>query len=143
MGWGIPAAIGAACARPGTRVALITGDGCMQMHGIEIAVAARYRLPVTYVVLNNAALGNVWLRAQTLGPVPDELTRIPDHDWAGLARALGVASETVRDPSAIAPALARAVATDGPCLIDFKTDRNAPTPVYDFAEEARRWSYHE
>lgn len=143
MGWGIPAAIGAACARPGTRVALITGDGCMQMHGIEIAVAARYRLPVTYVVLNNAALGNVWLRAHTLGPVPDELTRIPDHDWAGFARALGVAAETVRNPDEIAPALARAVATEGPCLIDFKTERNAPTPVYDFAEEARRWSYHE
>jgi acetolactate synthase-1/2/3 large subunit len=143
MGWGIPAAIGAACARPGTRVALITGDGCMQMHGIEIAVAARYRLPVTYVVLNNAALGNVWLRAHTLGPVPDELTSIPDHDWAGFARALGVQAETVRDPSEIAPALERAVAAEGPCLIDFKTDRNAPTPVYDFAEEARRWSYHE
>jgi acetolactate synthase-1/2/3 large subunit len=143
MGWGIPAAIGAACARPGTRVALITGDGCMQMHGIEIAVAARYRLPVTYVVLNNGALGNVWLRAHNLGPVPDELTRIPDHDYAGFARALGLQAETVRKPDEIDAVLARAMAAEGPYLIDFKTERNAPTPVYDFAEEARRWSYHE
>lgn len=143
MGWGIPAAIGAACARPGTRIALVTGDGCMQMHGIEIAVAARYRLPVVFVVLNNGALGNVWLRAHTLGPVPDELTRVPDHDWAGFARALGLQAATVRDPGEVEPALAAAVATDGPYLIDFKTQRDAPTPVYDFAAEAKRWSYHE
>ncbi len=143
MGWGIPAAIGAACARPGTRVALITGDGCMQMHGMEIAVAARYKLPVTFVVLNNSALGNVWLRAHELGPVPAELTSIPDHDWAGFAKALGLPSATVRTPEEIEPALNRAVATDGPMLIDFKTDKNSPTPVYDFAKEANRWSYHE
>ncbi len=143
MGWGIPAAGGGACARPGTRVALVTGDGCMQMHGIEIAVAARYKLPILYVVLNNGALGNVWLRAHQLGPVPSELTTIPDHDFAGFARALGLNAETVRDPSEIGAAMERALAIEGPTLLDIKTDRAAPTPVYDFAEEARRWSYHE
>lgn len=142
MGWAIPAANGVACARPGTRVAVITGDGCMQMHGIEIAVAARYRLPVTFVVLNNSALGNVWLRAHTLGEVPAELTSIPDHDWAGFARALGLSAMTVRDPGDIDAATAAAAAHDGPMLIDFKTEKNAPTPVEDFASEAARWSYH-
>jgi len=143
MGWGIPASVGAACARPGTRVALVTGDGCMQMHGIEIGVAARYRLPVTFVVLNNAALGNVWLRAHKLGPVPAELTTIPDHDWAGFATGLGLASATVRRPDEIEPTLARAMQEDGPFLIDFKTEKNCVTPVYDFSAEVQRWSYHE
>jgi thiamine pyrophosphate-dependent acetolactate synthase large subunit-like protein len=64
MGWAIPAAVGVQCARPDNRVAVITGDGCMQMHGVEVATAARYRLPIVYVVLNNGALGNVWLRAR-------------------------------------------------------------------------------
>ena len=77
MGWAIPAAVGVACARPGKRVVVITGDGCMQMHGIEVAAAARYGLPITYVVLNNGALGNVWLRAHKLGPLPAELTDDP------------------------------------------------------------------
>ena len=99
MGWAIPAAIGVQCARPQARVAVITGDGCMQMHGVEVQTAARYRLPIVYVVINNAALCNVWLRAQQLGPVPDELTRVPDHDWAGFARALGARGETVNDPA--------------------------------------------
>jgi acetolactate synthase-1/2/3 large subunit len=142
MGWAIPAAVGVACARPGTRVAVITGDGCMQMHGIEMAVAARYRLPITYLVLNNAALGNVWLRAHALGPLPAELTSIPDHDWAVFGRALGLAAETVREPGEIEPALARCLAVDGPALVDYKTERNAPTPVEDFAAEAAHWSYH-
>jgi len=143
MGWGIPAAIGAACARPGTRVALVTGDGCMQMHGIDVAVAARYRLPITFVVLNNSALGNVWLRAHKLGPVPAELTSIPDHDWASFGKGFGLAAATVRKPDEITPALARAMAEDGPFLIDFKTEKNAVTPAYDFAAETQRWSYHE
>ena len=143
MGWGIPASVGVACARPGTPVALVTGDGCMQMHGIEIAVAARYRLPIVYVVLNNGALGNVWLRARTFGPVPAELTSIPDHDWASFARGLGLEAATVRTPEEIEPALDRAFASGGAYLIDFKTEKNAPTPVYDFSAEVHRWSYHE
>ena len=89
MGWAIPAAVGVQCARPDRRVAVITGDGCMQMHGIEVQTAARYRLPIIYLVINNGALGNVWLRARQYGALPAELTSIPDHDWAGFARALG------------------------------------------------------
>ncbi len=57
MGWAIPAAVGVQCAQPGQKIAVITGDGCMHMQGIEIATAARYGLPILYVVINNAALG--------------------------------------------------------------------------------------
>jgi acetolactate synthase-1/2/3 large subunit len=142
MGWAIPAAVGVACAQPGLPVVVITGDGCLQMHGLEVAVAARYRLPIAYIVLNNGALGNVWLRAHALGPIPAELTTIPDHDWAGFGRALGVAGLTVRQPAELDPVFAQAFAGDGPCLIDVKVERNAPTPVEDFAAEAAHWSYH-
>ena len=142
MGWAIPAAVGVACAKPGVPVAVITGDGCMQMHGLEVAVAARYRLPIAYIVLNNGALGNVWLRAHALGPIPAELTTIPDHDWAGFGRALGVAGLTVRQPAELEPAFAQAFAGDGPYLVDVKVERNAPTPVEDYAAEVVHWSYH-
>jgi acetolactate synthase-1/2/3 large subunit len=143
MGWGIGAAIGAQAARPDDPVLLFTGDGCMQMHGIEIQTAARYNLGVTFVVDNNAALGNVWLRAHEEGPVPAELTRTIDHDWAAFAQALGVEATTVREPDEIAPALERALETDGPFLLDVKTERDAPTPVEPFAQAKAHWSYHE
>jgi acetolactate synthase-1/2/3 large subunit len=143
MGWAIPAAIGVQCARPDRRVAVITGDGCMQMHGMEVQTAARYGLPIIYVVLNNCALGNVWLRAHELGPLPAELTSIPDHDWAGFARSLGAQGFTVNDPAALEETYGKALAARGTVLIDVKTNKDCPTPVYDFAAGAKAWSYHE
>ncbi|SFK48276.1 thiamine pyrophosphate-binding protein [Methylocapsa palsarum] len=143
MGWAIAAASGVQCAQPGRRVAVITGDGCMRMNGIEVATAAHYGLPVIFVVMNNAALGNVWLRAHALGPVPDELTRLPDHDWAAFAAALGCRGETVRRPGDLAAAFERALEGPGPCVIDVKIDRAFGTPVHDWAAASAAFSYHE
>jgi acetolactate synthase I/II/III large subunit len=143
MGWAIPAAVGVQCARPDRRVAVITGDGCMQMHGIEVQTAARYKLPIIYLVINNGALGNVWLRARQYGALPAELTSIPDHDWAGFARALGAQGFTVHDPADLASTMQKALAAGTTVLIDVKADKDCPTPVYDFSAGARAWSYHE
>ena len=143
MGWAIPAAVGVQFARPKQRVAVITGDGCMQMHGIEVQTAARYRLPIVYVVINNGALGNVWLRARQYGPLPAELTSIPDHDWAAFARALGAQGFTVRDPAQLEATFQQALAAGTTALVDVKADKDCPTPVYDFSAGARAWSYHE
>ncbi|MEA2944895.1 MAG: acetolactate synthase large subunit [Alphaproteobacteria bacterium] len=143
MGWAIPAAIGVQCARPDRPVAVITGDGCMQMHGMEVQTAARYRLPIIYLVINNGALGNVWLRARQYGALPAELTSVPDHDWAGFARALGAQAFTVRDPAELAGTYAKALAARTTVLIDVKADKDCPTPVYDFNAGARAWSYQE
>ncbi len=143
MGWAIPASIGVQCAQPNRKVAVITGDGCMRMNGIEVSTAARYQLPIIFVVINNAALGNVWLRAHELGPVPDELTRLPDHDWAAFAKALGCRGETVRAPAELAGAFGRALEGAGPCLIDVKADKAFATPVKDWAAANAAYSYHE
>lgn len=143
MGWAIPAAVGVQCARPDRRVAVITGDGCMQMHGMEVQTAARYKLPIVYLVLNNSALGNVWLRTHQEGALPAELTTVVDHDWAGFARALGARGLTVADPADLPAAMAEAVALDAAVVVEVKADRACPTPVYDFAAGARAWSYQE
>jgi acetolactate synthase-1/2/3 large subunit len=143
MGWAIPAAVGVQCARPDRRVAVITGDGCMQMHGIEVQTAARYQLPIIYLVINNGALGNVWLRARQYGALPAELTSIRDHDWAGFARALGAQGFTVRDPAELQGTFEQALAAGTTALIDVKADKDCPTPVYDFNAGVRAWSYHE
>jgi acetolactate synthase-1/2/3 large subunit len=115
----------------------------MQMHGIEVQTAARYQLPIVYVVINNSALGNVWLRARQYGPLPAELTSIPDHDWAAFARALGAQGFTVRNPADLESMLQTALAARTTALVEVKADKNSPTPVYDFNAGARAWSYHE
>ncbi|MCB1495019.1 MAG: thiamine pyrophosphate-binding protein [Bauldia sp.] len=143
MGWGIGAGIGAKAARPDSPVVVFTGDGCMQMHGIEVQSAARFGLPVIYVVSNNQALGNVWLRMRKLGAVPMELTETVDHDWAGFARSLGAEGATVREAGELVPALEKALASNRTVVIDVKTDRAAGTPVEPYAEAKAAWSYHE
>ena len=59
MGFGIPAAIGAAFARPDHKTVAVCGDGGAQMTFEEVVVAVEHKLPVTFVVLNNACLGMV------------------------------------------------------------------------------------
>lgn len=143
MGWAIPAAIGVQCAQPSKKVAAITGDGCMHMHGLEVATAARYQLPIVYVVINNAAFGNVWLRAHQEGSLPSELTSLPDIDWAMFSQSLGGNGITVKHPDALAEAFSVAFKNRGPTVIDVKADKRFPTPVKEWAEAAAAWSYHE
>ena len=115
----------------------------MHMHGMEVATAARYKLPIIYLVINNGALGNVWLRAHQLGPVPAELTTLPDIDWAGFARALGGNGIAVAKPEDLEQALESALHNQGPTVIDVKAGKQYPTPVHDWAVAAAAWSYHE
>lgn len=143
MGWAIPAAVGVQCAQPNKKVAVITGDGCMRMAGIEVATAARYQLPIIYVVMNNAALGNVWLRAHTEGAVPDELTSLPDVDWAGFSKALGANGVTVKNPEDLSKVFNIALQNKGPTVIDVKVDKRFSTPVQDWATACAQWSYQE
>lgn len=142
MGWAIPAGIGAKAARPDAPVVVFTGDGCMRMHGMEVQSAARNGLPVIYVVSNNQALGNVWLRVHGEGPTPARVTEAPDQDWAAFARALGAEGETVRTADAIGPALQKALASGRTTVIDVKTERAAPTPIEPYAAAAAAYSYH-
>jgi acetolactate synthase-1/2/3 large subunit len=143
MGWGIPAGIGAKAASPNQPVVVFTGDGCMRMHGMEVQSAARFGLPVIFVVSNNAALGNVWLRARKWGEVPSALTEAPDQDWAAFGRALGCEGITVHRPDQLAPAFEQALAGNKACVIDVKTSKTATTPVEPYAEAAASWSYHQ
>lgn len=143
MGWAIPAGIGAKLARPQKPCCVVTGDGCMMMHGMEIQTAARFNVPVVYVVINNSALGNVYLRAVKEGQTPANLTMLPDHDWAAFAKSLGLQSETVKEPQNLVTAFKRAFASNAPYLIDIKCDKKFPTPVQPFAESKKTWSYHD
>jgi acetolactate synthase-1/2/3 large subunit len=59
MGYGFPAALGAAIGHPDRTVVAITGDGGFQMTAIELVTAAHYKVPVKVVILNNGYLGMV------------------------------------------------------------------------------------
>jgi acetolactate synthase I/II/III large subunit len=128
-------------ANPAAPVAVLTGDGCMHMHGIEIATAARYQVPVIFIVSNNSALGNVYLRARMANPGAAQMTLLPTVDWAAFGWALGAGGRRVETPDALAPALHEALASGGPFVLDVLTQRACPTPVGPFQAMADEYEH--
>ena len=75
-----------------------------------------------------------------------------NRPFAGACRAIRQAGYTgveiapftlVEDPATLNSTFEQALAADTTVLIDVKTEKNCPTPVYDFTAGARAWSYHE
>ena len=108
MGFAIPAAIGAAIARPDEKVVAVVGDGGAQMTFEELIVAVELKLPVTFVVVNNAALGMV-------------NTPITSPDFVKLAQAYGVKGVRVGDPAKLDAVIVRAVRAKTPVLVEVRT----------------------
>ena len=59
MGFGLPAAVGAAFAHPGKQVVCIAGDGSVQMNIQELATIYKHQLPIIIAIANNGVLGMV------------------------------------------------------------------------------------
>ena len=116
MGFGLPAAIGAAVGT-GKRVINVAGDGSFDMNMQELMTAARYELPVVQVVVRNGTLGMIekWQNEQYSGRVFQ--TGLPAIDYVAAARAMGVPGETAATPDALEDAMSRAFAHNGPYLI--------------------------
>ncbi len=111
MGYGVPLAIGAKMARPKQPCVAVVGDGSLLMHGMEIHTAVRYEVPLIIVVINNEALGNVYLRAigQDWPPKARELAEItPRLKYVDFARSLGADGILVEHPNELAGAFEQA-----------------------------------
>jgi acetolactate synthase-1/2/3 large subunit len=121
MGWAIAAGVGVKLAAPERPCAVVTGDGCMLMHGMEIQTAARYGVKILYVVLNNSAHGAIHIDAISNGSISEQFTRLPRHDWTAFASSLGVAARTVEHLDDLEHALNEAAQSDGPFLIEVVT----------------------
>ncbi|MCP3727499.1 thiamine pyrophosphate-binding protein [Paraburkholderia sp. CNPSo 3272] len=121
MGWAIAAGIGVKLAAPERPCVVVTGDGCMMMHGTEIQTAARYGIKVIYVVLNNSAHGAIHIDAMRGGLVSEQFTRLPRHSWTAFASSLGVAARVVNGIDELDEVLSEASRYDGPFLIEVMT----------------------
>jgi acetolactate synthase-1/2/3 large subunit len=121
MGWAVAAGIGVSLARPELPCVVVSGDGCMLMHGTEIQTAARYRANVLYIVLNNSAHGAIHIDAVSGADLSTDFSELPQHDWAGFARALGVRSARIERLEDLAAHMEQARAAPGPFLLEVMT----------------------
>ncbi len=117
MGWAIAAAIGAKLARPDVPMLVLTGDGCMRMHCMELATCAHYGLAVVFVLVDNHGYGSVYRRLSATGSRVAEHARLPPIDWLGLALGMGCRASAVDSRDALAAALADGLGYAGPSLI--------------------------
>ena len=124
MGFGLPAAIGAALAAPERTVVCFSGDGSLMMNLQEFSTLAEEGLNVKVVLMNNQALGLVFQQQNLFYGQRVFASRFPGvPDFVRLAEGFGIAAvdlDTSEDPRAT---LHEALRKPGPCLIHVSIDR--------------------
>jgi acetolactate synthase I/II/III large subunit len=146
MGFGFPAALGAAIGCPDRTVVAIVGDGGFQMTPWELTTAAHYKVPVKIAILNNGYLGMVrqWQQLFYGNRYSHSHLEPSNPDFVKLAEAYGAVGMRATHPDEVMPVLKAAMnITDRPVVMDFvvKAEENvypmipAGMSYYDMVEE--------
>ncbi|HEX3911846.1 MAG TPA: biosynthetic-type acetolactate synthase large subunit [Solirubrobacteraceae bacterium] len=139
MGFGLPAAMGAAVGCPDQLVCCIAGDGSVQMNAQELATCAQERIPIKVFVMNNGYLGMVrqWQELFWDGKYSHvETGEFPD--FVKLAEAYGATGMRFEDKSTLVADMKRAIETPGPVFVDVRVTREENTyPMIPAGQAAR------
>jgi acetolactate synthase-1/2/3 large subunit len=134
LGWAFCAGLGAKCACPDRPVVVFIGDAGMWYHIGEIETAVRRKINTVTVVNNNSG-GNQSVHGFDLaygGHATEKSRQLWQFTHVNLARVaedMGALGIRVEHPSELAPALARALASGRPAIIDVVTDVNVLAPL--------------
>jgi benzoylformate decarboxylase len=125
IGWGLPGALGVKLGLPDKEVVAVIGDGSAAWSMQSLWTAARYRIPVTFVITNNATYRQVKIvRKLVLGDYPlnerHEGMELDDPilNFSMLAQSMGVKGETVKKPEELSQALKTAIDSGEPRLVE-------------------------
>ncbi len=126
IGYGLPGAMGAQLAAPGSAVVGLTGDGGFNMVIGELETARRMKLGLTVIVVNNAASGYVKaLQHLMYGEGAYQSSDLEENNYAQIADAMGCHGARVETPDQLASTLHAAFAeTDRPSVIDVLVTRD-------------------
>ncbi|KRP51294.1 ubiquinone-dependent pyruvate dehydrogenase [Pseudomonas poae] len=116
----MPQAIGAQAAFPGRQVISMSGDGGFAMLMGDFISLAQLNLAVKVIVFDNASLGFVAMEMKAAGYL-DTGTELKNPDFAAMSNAMGILGIRVEQSEDLEPALRRALAHDGPVLVDVVT----------------------
>ena len=129
IGPGLPLAIGAAFGT-GKKTVLLQGDGGFMLHIGELATAVQYQLPIVVCLFNDGGYG-VLRAVQTLR-FEGRMAGVDLHtpDFVAVAKGMGLESERVKSATEFEGAFERAMAVDGPVLLDI--DMGSLEPIQAF-----------
>jgi benzoylformate decarboxylase len=130
IGWGLPAAIGVKLALPDRPVVGLIGDGSAMYTCQALWTAARYRIGVVFVILNNKSYRILKQRVRALRGHAEQVGHYvgmelldPAIDFLGLARALGIKAERAGTVHEATDLIAQGLKGNGSLLIDADIDR--------------------
>ena len=125
LGSGLPGALGVKLGLPHKPVIAVSGDGSAAWSMQSFWTAAHYRIPVTFVIVNNASYRQVKLvRKRVLGTYPLDEKHLgmeiddPIIDFIRLAGSMGVMGEAVRHPDDLHQALTAAIDSGEPRVVE-------------------------
>ena len=127
IGFSFPAAMGAWAATQedgpykGRKVISVSGDGGFGQYAMEFTTAVKYGMNITHVLMNNAELGKI-SKEQKAAEFQVWQTSLVNPSFAGFARACGGMGELVKTRERLDEALAKAIAHDGPSIVEVITD---------------------
>lgn len=140
MGFGLPAAIGAALASPEKRILCISGDGSIMMNLQELATLAELKLDISIVVIDNKALGLVkQLQAKGFKHRYSESAYKKPSDIATIAEAFGIPSRHLDGKALISPQ--EASVTGEPAKADNISGREKESTASRNIAECEDWEH--
>ncbi|WP_088088283.1 biosynthetic-type acetolactate synthase large subunit [Bacillus sp. OV166] len=119
MGYGLPAAIGAAAACPGRSVICVSGDGSFQMNLQELVTAVKYQLPLKIAILNNGYLGMVRQWQELFYQGRYSQVKMTSPNFVQLAQAYGVTGFRAQTEEEAKQIIREAFQCTGPVLMEF------------------------
>jgi 2-hydroxyacyl-CoA lyase 1 len=132
MGVGLPQAIAAQLENPGKRVVDIEGDSAFGFSGMEVEVACRLNLPITFIVLNNNGIGGGPTELLDIDHVPPG-AYYPDAHYEKVIEAFGGLGIYVDDPDDLGPAVKKAFDSGRPAVINVVLNNQSRRRAQEFA----------
>jgi benzoylformate decarboxylase len=126
LGYSLPAAVGMALGRRGSRIVCLIGDGSAMYSIQALWTAAQRKLPLTVVVINNAGYGAMRSFSQVMQVRNVPGLELPGIDFVKIAEGMGCDAVCVSKSSDLVPALKRGLAHDGVSLIEVMVDPAVP-----------------
>ena len=122
----MPHAMGAQALDRSRQVIALCGDGGFSMLMGDFITAVNYDLPIKCAVFNNGILGLVKMEMESMG-YPEWGIDLKNPSFAACGEAMGGTGIRVEDPADLEDAVKKALATDGPVVLDVLTNRNELT----------------
>ncbi|MBE0622114.1 MAG: pyruvate decarboxylase [Burkholderiales bacterium] len=128
MSYGTPAAIAAQLRFPGRQVICMVGDGGFMMTGNEMIAAVERKLPILFILANNASYASIRIQQELHYPGRVLGTNLFNPDFEQIARAFGMRAQRVVREEEVAAAVASGLAAGEPCFIEVKASLAVTLP---------------